>query len=140
MREISGSPVRAGRVRVPSWFARELALLDDRYYVAVASDGDYYCVVLDTEQLVNDEETGEIVKVKYPLIRAVFDEFDMRVIKDVQKRKWIGRHFRSNAHYYAWLKEQKKIQDAKDHETNIDMATEGYMKMDRMERTKTFNY
>ncbi len=83
---------------------------------------------------------GKIVRIIYPLVRAVFDTFDMRPIHDMQKRKWIGRHFRSNAHYYAWLKDQEKIEKAKQTENNVDMMTEGIIKMDRMERTKTFTY
>lgn len=82
----------------------------------------------------------EIIKIRYPLTRAVFEEFDRRVLDDLAKRKWINRHFRTNARYYAWLKDQEKIKNEKARDESYDRMTEGYMKMDRMERTKTFTY
>jgi len=141
MREISGSGT--GRrytgkdgIAVPGWFARELRLIDDRFYVEWDRFNGYFRVLLDVKQLVDVD--GKIQMITHPLTRAVFEEFDGRILDNLRKRKWIGRHFRSNQHYYAWLKDQEKIRKAKESDTNQDMITEGVMKIDRMERTKTF--
>ena len=141
MREISGYPARAGRTRtggvaVPGWFARELSLVDENYYVDWDAVNHYFKIVLDAYQLV--DAGRQIVRIKYPLIRAVFDTFDMRPIHDLRKRKWINRHFGSNERYYRWLRQQDRDRKAKEKEVADDMITEGIIKMDRMERTKTF--
>jgi hypothetical protein len=144
MRKISGPPARARRytgrngVTVPNWFARELSLIDERYYVTWDDDNGYYRIQLDVYQLVNIGK--EIVRINHPLTRAVFDDFDRRVLDDMQKRKWINRHFRTNDRYYKWLKAQEEERKAKEHENATDMMAEGIIKMDRMENTKTFTY
>lgn len=141
MREISGPGViELGKSwdapRPPEWFLRELAIIDDRYYVKYNSYSECYNIMVDVEQFVDMEK--RIVKIKYPLARAAFDCFDRRVLDNLTKRKWINRHFGSNERYYRWLQAQEKERKAKDKDNADDMITEGIMKIDKVERTKTF--
>lgn len=75
---------------IPEWFAKELAIVDDAYYVFPNENYQYFEIKRRMDIDRKDKENGKRVRIKDPTV-AVFKSLNDDALLSIRKRKYIGR-------------------------------------------------
>ncbi len=130
---------------IPRWFEQELKILDPRYYVARDKDYHYWKIMQDVEVVV-DTFQGERAKRTVSVARATFDFLNDDAMNSLRKRKRIGTTWerthetgeKNDTAYLRHLKAKEKAERKKRIREARLMQAEGYMKIHKLEHSKTF--
>ena len=141
---------------IPKWFVQELKLIDPHLFVVFNQEDRYYEVktnmefnrVVDIPGLVTKSKAdGNIlnpdqllkISMKNPTI-AVFRELDSRALEELRFRRWkFLQKFRKPSDDIKEIIERNREAKKKKAELSAEMMAEGFMKMDKMEKSKMFD-
>ena len=120
-------------MHAPKWFARELQIIDDTYFVVFNKMYEYY----EIKKQMNVVQNGELVVVKPTL--AVFRKLNDRALNNLRERKYEGRKYAGDSEKYlnhlnALNEEAKK----KKQKLAVEMMAEGYVRIHNLGRKQIF--
>ncbi len=140
---------------IPTWFERDLALIDPEYFVVYNDHYDYFEIkrkmsfsrkveipgsatadgrVLRKDQLLK-------VAMRNPTV-AVFKILNDAALLNLRERKYIGRKFHrafNETAFLDWIVRQNRDAKEKKEQLAAEMIAEGFMEMHRLERRHTVN-
>jgi hypothetical protein len=126
-------------VHLPEWFVRELARLDRNLYLSWNIDSQCWEIWKDLEVYTFDEKGKKRHQV-IPFCRAVFERLDQSALDNLNMRRKLGERLMDRpGAYLRYLKEDERRAKAKEKELALDMQVEGFMKMHRLNTSKTFS-
>jgi hypothetical protein len=125
-------------VIVPTWFKKELAIIDPHYKVEFNDRYQYFTVFMLKEYVVENENGARKVSRYVPL--ATYRSLNDTALTDLRRRKQIGLRFQRTyapEAYLDWIRAMGRESREKEQELALEMKTEGYMKIHRHETSHT---
>lgn len=115
------------------WFERELAIIDDSYFVVFNKRYEYY----EIKKQMNVVKDGRLVVVKPTL--AVFRRLNDRALDNLRERKFMGRKYSGDPKKYLnYLNGLNVESKKKKKELAMEMMAEGYVRIHNLGRRKIF--
>lgn len=123
---------------IPEWFAKELAIVDDAYYVFPNENYQYFEIKRRMDIDRKDKENGKRVRIKDPTV-AVFKSLNDDALLSIRKRKYIGLQYRQNMlEYMKDIQRQNREAKAKAIEIAREQIAEGFMRIFQWNRKKYY--
>lgn len=120
-------------MRPPSWFERELQIIDDTYFVVFNKEYEYY----EIKKQMNVVKDGRLVVVKPTL--AVFRRLNDGALNNLRERKYVGRKYAGDSEKYLnYLNSLNEEAKKKKQQLAIETMAEGYMRIHNLGRKTIF--
>lgn len=120
-------------MRPHKWFERELAIIDNTYFVVFNKKYQYY----EIKKQMNVVKNGDLVVVKPTL--AVFRKLNDRALNNLRARKQMGiRYSGDPKKYLNYLNSLNKESKKSKRNLAMEMMAEGYVRIHQLERRKIF--
>lgn len=136
MRLEAGGTIKA----IPGWFLRELEYIDPSYRVIYFDDYDYFQVYTVVKYVLENEEGIKKEHRCVPL--ATYTYLNDAALEDLRRRKQIGIRFQRTYNpdaYLNWIASMNRDAKAKARERAVEMMAEGFIKMEKVEKTKLYD-
>lgn len=130
-------------MEIPSWFKKELRIVDPTYWVKMDKEKGLYQIVKDVDIWIELPHHHKRARVRGPRIVTISRDLNQALIDDLKHRKELGRKLNiveNPMNELRYLKEQEDAAKKKEEELMLDMITEGIMKADRFANTMTVDY
>lgn len=131
--------VRGTIKSIPNWWMEALAHIDPTYYPVYHQEYDYFTIMKKVVYFY--EEGGKLRKVERESPLATFRNLNDAALDNLRARKEVGRKFERSSNptaYLDWIVGEGREAKKKAIELSLEMQAEGYMKMYKMEHSKTF--
>ena len=114
---------------IPTWFEKELAIIDEAYFVHPNEEYNYYEIKrrMDIERI--NKTAGIKVRIHDPTV-AVFKTLNDEALNSIRYRKWLGLQYRQdNLAYLKDIQRQNREARVKAIEIAREQVAEGMMKI-----------
>lgn len=118
---------------IPSWFEKELKIIDPTYFVVFNKTFEYY----EIKKQMNVVKDGRLVVTRPTL--AVFRKLNERALTNLRERKFVGRKYSQDPmKYLKYLNSLNVEAKKKKRALALEMMAEGYVRIHNLGRKKIF--
>ena len=122
---------------IPSWFEKELKIIDPLYFAEWNAEYEYWEIKRKMREHYISPEAHIEIKFLNPTV-GVYTHLNDATLENLRERKWLRRRYPGTKHI-DWLLEQAKEAKEKKLQLAVEMAAEGVMKMEKMEKSSFFD-
>lgn len=127
---------------IPTFFLRELKIIDPTYYVVYNPEIRTFDIMQDIKELVRRKD-GSYTWAKTSLLLAFFKHPNDQALTELRRRKRLGINLNLIEHprrYETWVKRINAENRAKKSIIGVEMIAEGYRRIHKHRTSKTVDY